>query len=392
MLEDTPRSTRYSARLRAHLNPFSQEEATIDDEEDRQLGAASDDEFKNAIEEVHGVKESPLSQNTANDTTPTPEDPSGAAENLFIAQKGDAQDPGAESDSITQISRKSSPGDDQSKIDQSISLPTKQEPSLQTSNTSSPSASRKRKSHELEDNDSEFANTSISPAKKAKIEDIDLDRVSEQPSQNGRYEKNVSISSMDGAGDSQMVDEPQQAMNDADTTPETGVELSPIVRTRGQRGGRGRRRGRGARSRPAARATTNKRGAGRGRASRARGSRGGRHFYNYDDPEFRRSPSPSAEAQKLRDRQRELDKAFRKVAAAQRLALAALVTQSEKRLTRDKSAHIDVAEYEEVNALLRERLLERQTACRRKYELEVEQENRLFAAECERINAKFRVS
>lgn len=390
--EETPRSTRHSARLRAHLNPLSHDEASFDDEESKQFEPASDDETKNPVDEEQDVKGSPYSLNSPSDTTPTPENPSGTAENPGPTQNGDVQDHSAGSDPTDQISKEPSPSDDQNKIDPANSYPTKQEPLLHTSNTSSPSALRKRKSRELEDNDSEFANTSISPAKKAKTEDNDLDHVSEQPSQNGKDENNESDSPVDGTGEFRTEDEPDQAMKDTDTSPETGAELSPTPRTRGGPRGRGRRRGRGARARPAARVTANKRGVGRGRASRGRGSRGGRQLIHSDEVEFRRSPSPSAEAQKLRDRQRELDKAFRKVAAAQRLALAELATQAEKRLTRDKNAHTEVVEYDEVNALLGEMLRQKQATLRREYELKVEQEMRLFAAESEIIHRRFRVS
>lgn len=390
--EDTPRSTRHSARLRAHLNPLSHEEATLDDEDSKQLEPVSDDETKNPVEEEQGVKESPHSLNSPSDTTRTPENHFGTAENPSPTQNGEVHDHSAESDPTEQISNEPSPSDGQNKIDQSNSYPTKQEPLLHTSHTSSPSASRKRKSRDLENNDNEFANTSVSPVKKAKVEDNDLGRMSEQPSQNGEDEKNESNSPVDGTGEFRMEDEPDQVMKDTDTTPETGVELSPTPRTRGKPRGRGRRRGRGGRTRHPTRVTSTKRGVGRGRASRGRGSRGGRQLTHSDDVEFRRSPSPSAEAQKLRDRQRELDKAFRKVAAAQRLALAELATQAEKRVTRDKNAHTEVIEYEEVNALLEEQLRQKQARLRAEYKLKVEQEMRLFEGEREVIHQRFRVS
>lgn len=395
-LEDTPRSTRHSARLRKQLSFFSQDDATPEDgEEGKQLdlGEASDDETKIPVEEAQDAKESHHDQNTPNDTTPMPKDSSPEISgNSNIKQSDDAQENGAESDPTEQLSKESSFDGDNKKADQPISRYTSQEPSLNHTNTPSPAASRKRKSHELEDHDSDLANHSVSPSKKTKIEDDDSRLVSQQPSQNGKSEKNNSISPMDGTGESPIDDEHDQTLKDADTTPETGMEISSVGRPRGgHRGGRGRRRGRGARNRQSVRITS-RRGGGRGRASRARGIRPGRQFINSDDIEFRRSLSPSAEAQKLRDRQRELDKAFRKVAAAQRLALAELATQSEKRLTRDRNAHIDVEEYEQINALLMEKLRQRQTALRNEYDLRVEQEMRLFAAENERINQKFRVS
>ena len=394
-LEETPRSTRHSARLKAQLSSLSQEDTTPEGEETKQLdtGAASDDETKIPVEEAQDAKGSQNSQD-ANDTTATFKDRSPEiAENSNLKQSDDARQHSAESDQTEQTSKESSSDGDKKKADQPISRYTSQEPSLYPTNTPSPVASRKRKSHELEDYDTDLANHSVSPSKKTKVEDDDSGLVSEQPLQNGKNGRTESSSPIDGTGESPVDDEHDQNMKDADTTPETGLEISSVARPRGgYRGGRGRRRGRGGRNRQSVRITSNKRGAGRGRGTRARAIRTGRQLINSDNVDFRRSLSPSAEVQKLRDRQRELDKAFRRVAAAQRLALAELATQSEKRITRDKSAHIDVEEYEQVSALLKEKLRQRQTALRKEYDLRVEQEMRLLAAEKERINQKFRVS
>jgi len=95
---------------------------------------------------------------------------------------------------------------------------------------------------------------------------------------------------------------------------------------------------------------------------------------------------------KLRERQKELDKVFKKVAAAQRLALSVLATQSHKRLARDKNAHLQVKEHEEVQRDLKKRLEQRKAILRRSYELKVEEAEILFAANKERLERQFRVS
>jgi hypothetical protein len=95
---------------------------------------------------------------------------------------------------------------------------------------------------------------------------------------------------------------------------------------------------------------------------------------------------------KLRERQKELDKVFKKVAAAQRLALSVLAAQSHKRLARDKTAHLQVKEYEDVQRDLRRQLEKRRAVLRRDYELKVEEEEILFAANKDRLERQFIVS
>jgi hypothetical protein len=254
--------------------------------------------------------------------------------------------------------------------------------------TPSSSGSRKRRSSEAENNGTaEFASFLDSPNKKLKLEDGELDRTVERQLQGSTDSKTASRSPDDGAEESKADDESRQITEDIEESiPENASELTV---GKAVRGGRTRGRGRGGRSRAAARFAVGKRGRGSARA--ARGGRTGRQYDRSSDVEHDRSPSPSAATQKLRDRQRELDKAFRKVAAAQRLALAVLASQSQKKLSRDKNAHKSVPEYEEVNLLLKARLEERQEIFRREYELKVEQENRLFAANKESIEERYRV-
>jgi hypothetical protein len=105
-----------------------------------------------------------------------------------------------------------------------------------------------------------------------------------------------------------------------------------------------------------------------------------------------RSPSPTPATQKMRDRQRELDKAFKKVAAAQRLALSVLAEHSQRKLARDKNAHKKVPEFDEVNRQLQERLERHREILRREYEYKVANANRILAFEKENLEIQFQVS
>lgn len=177
------------------------------------------------------------------------------------------------------------------------------------------------------------------------------------------------------------------------SAPEDDLAPTPSGRGRGRgRGGRGRGgRGRGRGGRGGAITATRgaKRGVTRGRGRGGRHGRGGRRLD--DDSEIERSPSPSPATHKLRERQRELDKAFKKVAAAQRLALAVLGLYSQKRLAKDKNYHTSVPEYDDVRKDLDSGLNKRQDILRHDYELKVEEENVLFEAEKDLIERQFKV-
>ncbi|KAL2848499.1 hypothetical protein BJY01DRAFT_246372 [Aspergillus pseudoustus] len=258
------------------------------------------------------------------------------------------------------------------------------------STRSSPLLSRKRKSLESDDRDAIMSTTS-SPSKKPKVEeDAVLDRASEPALQNGIERKLEDASFATNSAANSRVDEgSRQITEEAEdsTTPDNATESTFVKATRG---GRSRGRGRGARSRISARFGVTRRGRGGARAVRS--GRTGRHNDRSSDIEFERSPSPSAATQKLRDRQRELDKAFRRVAAAQRLALAVLATQSEKRLARDKNAHKAVPEYEEISLVLKAQLREKQDILRQEYDLKVAQEHRIFQANKQAIEDRYRAS
>lgn len=94
-----------------------------------------------------------------------------------------------------------------------------------------------------------------------------------------------------------------------------------------------------------------------------------------------RPNSPSPIIRNLRDRQRELDRTFRKVATAQRAALSDLAERSEEKLIRDQKAHMRAPEFQEVlgaidkalkkrTELLDEQLRIRQLHAERKMECE----------------------
>ncbi|KAL5335840.1 hypothetical protein BJX70DRAFT_374299 [Aspergillus crustosus] len=262
-----------------------------------------------------------------------------------------------------------------------------EEPKL-LSTRSSPILSRKRKSLESDDR-AAILSTSSSPNKKPKLEETALNHV-ESKLQNGDMRRlEDALTQPEEEAASKPDEGSRQITEEADdsTTPDNATN-STIAKV--TRGGRTRGRGRGVRNRTSARFGVSRRG--RGGTRTARSGRTGRHNDRSSDIEFERSPSPSAATQKLRDRQRELDKAFRRLAAAQRLALAVLATQSEKRLARDKNAHKAVPEYEEISAVLRAQLREKQDTLRREYDLKVAQENRIYQANKETIEERCRVS
>ncbi|KAL4883071.1 hypothetical protein BJY04DRAFT_206669 [Aspergillus karnatakaensis] len=264
-----------------------------------------------------------------------------------------------------------------------------EEESKPLSTRSSPLLSRKRKSLES-DTHAAILSTSSSPSKKPKLEDTAPNHASELKLQNGDQRRAEDALSQPDEGVASKADEgSRQITEEADdsTTPDNATETTIVKATRG---GRTRGRGRGARNRTSARFGVTRRGRGGTRA--ARSARTGRLNDRSSDIEFERSPSPSAATQKLRDRQRELDKAFRRLAAAQRLALAVLATQSEKRLARDKHAHKAVPEYEDINAILKAQLREKQDTLKREYDLKVAQEHRLFQANKEAIEDRCHVS
>lgn len=213
---------------------------------------------------------------------------------------------------------------------------------------------------------------------------------------NGKVKNEDDDDDQEGGGE----EEEEEKQTTSPPTPEAADDVqaekndraAPAARGRGRgRGGRGRGfRGRG---RGAARGGSTVRGRGRGRGGFRGGGRPGRRGADEEsDFELDRSPSPTPAILKLQDRQKELKQAFKRLAGAQRLALNVLGTLTQQRLIRDKNAHRRVPEYEEVQQDLQERLHQRQEILRHRYELQVEQENRLFEAGKEVLENRLRVS
>lgn len=228
--------------------------------------------------------------------------------------------------------------------------------------------------------------SSVPSNEETKVEETDIDHALEQQLQNGTADKQESHSAVDATEYSRADDESRQVTDVEDSSVANGVDSSKLAAksVNGPGGaravaaknraakGKGRPRGKGVAGR---RAT-----AGRGRQLKSPEAR----------PE--RSPSPFAAAKKLLDRKMELDRAFKKVAAAQRLALHVMAVRTEKQLARDKNTHKKVPEFEKVEAVLSAYRKKKQDTLRYEYECQLKQEELLFAAEKERIEQKFRVS
>ncbi|KAL4952530.1 hypothetical protein BDW69DRAFT_185343 [Aspergillus filifer] len=389
--EETPRSTRQSTRLKGHVNETPTENG-MTDVVSKPLEAsplnqiASNTRTRNRNRNFPDVG-APVSTRgrppASAAKSPPPEDAATEADEALPGENAEYHT--AESTPAREESPKGTvSSDQQQQSDEYIAQEIEEEPKT-ISTRSSPILSRKRKSIETNDHEA-ILSTSSSPTKKPKVEDAALDRASEPVLHNGDERKlEDALSQIGDAATSKADEGSRQITEEADdsTTPD---HVAESVITKATRGGRTRGRGRGARNRTSARFGVTRRGRGGTRAARS-----GRLRHQHDrssDIEFERSPSPSAATQKLRDRQRELDKAFRKVAAAQRLALAVLATQSEKRIARDKNAHKAVPEYDHITAILKAQLRERQDTLRREYDLKVAQEDRIFRANKEAIEER----
>ncbi|KAL3458532.1 hypothetical protein BJX64DRAFT_221173 [Aspergillus heterothallicus] len=388
--EESPRTTRQSARLKSHPESLT-ENGAIETPvapkhiEASPLNIASNTRTRNRNR--HAPDASTNDSRTSAHIVKSPPREDGTPESIEAPKSGDIES--------SHVTEPTLIGDESPKG--TVSLTKKDEATIPegegdmkpTSTRSSPLLSRKRKSLESDDRDA-ILSTTNSPSKKPKIEDAGLDRASEPALQNGIERKLEDASFVTNSAANSRADEgSRQITEEAEdsTTPDNATESTIVKATRG---GRSRGRGRGARSRTSARFGVTRRGRGGTRAVRS--ARTGRHNDRSSDIEFERSPSPSAATQKLRDRQRELDKAYRRVAAAQRLALAVLATQSEKRLARDKNAHKVVPEFDEISLVLKAQLREKQDILRREYELKVAQEHRIFKANKEAIEDRYRAS
>ncbi|KMU80291.1 hypothetical protein CISG_08397 [Coccidioides immitis RMSCC 3703] len=147
----------------------------------------------------------------------------------------------------------------------------------------------------------------------------------------------------------------------------------PVITTRARGGGRPRGKGKGRK------AATGRKAAGAGKA--------GPKLHLYDR---NLSPSASAAVKKLRDRQKELHHAFRRVASAQRAALVVLANRSEACLVKDPKAHMETPLYQEVLDDLQERLGRKKAIINREYELKVECEKNTLEAYDHWIKSAFK--
>ncbi|GLA35204.1 hypothetical protein AnigIFM63309_010095 [Aspergillus niger] len=396
-VEETPRTTRQSARLRAHVHPTSTEDGSNDQgivpkfpEPSPSTNAAPSSRTRNRsrqfadniIDTTHNatpvaaVVKSP----SPDRATPVPAEQPKPLQDEPQSIEPDFHPPTKEESPKGTVVDEDKNGVAETAAHE-IAGPQNSTP------TPSPDASEKPKSSSQPEDPGAAENESVSesPSKKPKVEEGELDHALHQQLQNGTGGNPESRSPAEAMAESRVDEESRQVTEEIEgSTPEVATESTAGKATRGRTRGRGR----GGRSRGSARFAVNKRG--RGAARSGRGGRTGRQLDRSSDVEPDRSPSPSAATQKLRDRQRELDKAFKKVAAAQRLALAVLATQSEKRLARDKNAHKNVPEFEEVNLQLKERLNGRKEVLRREYELKVAQEHRLFEANKQVIEERYR--
>ena len=383
-VEDTPRSTRQSARLKSHSHPSSNEFPPTEP----LVASRPADVSPSATFTPSGRtrNRSRLSVNGVNDATaaaplppafPAPKSPSPRS---TLPERIEFTQPFEEKKTPRGLDAKTHPTDDDPK---SVLSPEETKPG--TSRHATPESDRpqpseaalspsarpaKRKSGEMEpSHDPSGASGSFGPSKKAKLEDGEKDGAMEETVRASDEDKPASgADEFTGDNDSRQVTE--------DVEEPTTENAAESTTTKSGRGGRNRGRGRGS---GAARGRAGIAKRGRGGTRSGRGGRG-RQLDRSSDGELARTPSPTPATQRLRDRQRELDRTFRKVAAAQRLALAVLASQSQKKLARDKNAHKDVPEFDKINLLLKARLMEKKEILRREYQSRVDQENRLFTA------------
>lgn len=255
----------------------------------------------------------------------------------------------------------------------------------------SPRITRKRNASPLPEEGQNGAGTTtsnVSPiAKKSKLE-----TVKESPSMSPQNNRDVSAAP--AASEPAVADglsAPQSAVSESPSAsqaaPPSGMSNSPVATPsdlstvvlpgRGRGGFAGRARGRGS-------------GRVRGRGARGRGGKSarGRRLQPLD---ANRSPSPGPVIKQLRERQRELDRFFKKVAAAQRLALQVIASRSENRLVRDSKAHMSVKEYQEVMDGLRERLEMRQNFLKDEFDYYENSAKVAYEAEVDRLGMNFNV-
>jgi hypothetical protein len=123
------------------------------------------------------------------------------------------------------------------------------------------------------------------------------------------------------------------------------------------------------------------RGRGRGRGSAAAAiRRGGKRIEDeiWDSESRRRTPSPVPATQPLKDRAEELAALFKKVGQAQQLALSVLAERSMQTIARDKNAHLDCPEYDQVMRDLADKQRRALTSYRNQYDLKVDSAEKVY--------------
>lgn len=363
--EESPRSTRQSARIRGQGK---------EDEDDKQL--ESSPTKPSSTKSKAGTRDYSDSAETESRSSSPDE------EALYVPAGSNSAEPGASEDPEENVTEEVLENN-QNKEDDNAS------PSDEKSGIAPPvlAESQKSGSPEAEKDVTTAGEESSTPSnEEAKIEEADIDHALEQQLQNGTAEKQESHSAVDATEESRMDDESRQVTDVEDSSVANGIE--PTKLTEKSLNGPG-----GARAVAAKNRAAKGKGRPRGKGVAGRRATAGRGR-QLKSPEVRpeRSPSPFAAARKLLDRKTELDRAFKKVAAAQRLALHVMAVRTEKQLARDKNAHREVPEFEKVEAVLTAYRKRKQDTLHHEYECQLRQEELLFAAEQERIERKFRVS
>lgn len=164
--------------------------------------------------------------------------------------------------------------------------------------------------------------------------------------------------------------------------------------TRGRgKGGRGKGKGKGmgkGSGNNGKKAASTPAGGGKGRGG-GRGGKGGRQTDDDSEVDVERPGPPNPYAQKLTDRQKELKQNFKRLAATHKLILSELAGRTRKTLARDKKAHLEAAEYEEVQEALELYLQRRLDVLENEHRLRIEQANRLLEAETQVIHDRYEV-
>lgn len=157
---------------------------------------------------------------------------------------------------------------------------------------------------------------------------------------------------------------------------------------RGKGKGKGKGKGSGNNGKKAGGAAA---GSGKGRGGGRGGGKGGKRTDDDSEVDVERPGPPNPYAQKLTDRQKELKQNFKRLAAAQKLLLNELAGRTQQTLARDKTAHLNTDEYDEVQEALDIYLQRRLDILENEHRLRIEQANRLLEAETQIIHDRYEV-